>query len=175
MCDLPENDIVTRINMTLESFLKDMTFCQHDSEYRLDVNEETPKILEQLNSWLNILKHSHNEYYLYGCDPYKLTQHFYQYEQRYAFKNFQIISKSHFDNYCKTKGLNPDNYFYKDVGSDFGKKDVSLKLSDVVQRLTTKNNYCIPHTIYLLSKNHVGTSSQFRFGKFKFIDVLALA
>lgn len=177
MSELSENDIVTKINMTLETLLNTMTFCEHDSEYRMVVTEETPKILEQLNNWLDILHHSNNEYYLYGSDPYPTTTYRFgnskYHEHMYAFKNFQIISKKHYIQYCENNHLNPDDFIYKNSEKEVFKQ--SLKLSGVVNRLTNKNVYRLPHTIYFLSKNHDGTSTQFHLNKFKFIDVLKIA
>jgi len=177
MSELSENDIVTRINMTLETLLKDMTFCQHDSEYRMVVDDETPSTIDQLNKWFDILSHSNNEYYLYGSNPYPLTEHlykmYYQNTTYYAFKNVQIISEQHYTQYCKKNNLDPDGFIYKNEEKQSHKQ--SLKLNNVVNQLIHKNGYRLPHTIYFLAKNGNGKSVDFHLNKFKFLDVLKMA
>ena len=177
ICELPENDIVTRINMILENLLKDMTFCEHDSEYRMNLTPEMPAILDKLNGYLDVLQHSNTEYYMYGADQYlaKYSPRALYGGNVYIFKNFQIISKDHFIEFCKSRGLHHKEYFYENKDQSMFNRKYPLKLADVVERLQTKITYFIPYTIYFLSPDHDGTCTKFNLCRFKFIDALAIA
>jgi hypothetical protein len=106
-------DILCEYNELLSEFLKTLYFCPHDSDYRLNHNdEEDDRIRSILEKLLNYQKtyHLNNKVYIYCKNYYKLDNYVYKIKNVYAGTHYFVVPKSEFHTFCQQRSLNPSNF-----------------------------------------------------------------
>jgi hypothetical protein len=106
--------LVSSFNSKLRKLLKELDYCQHDSEYRVfyddSLDVEKKALIADLNKILYDCPDFASRVYIYSANYYELTE-YRKGENRYAARSFSCVSKKNFENFCISHNISTKDYF----------------------------------------------------------------
>jgi hypothetical protein len=117
MADQLIPQLVNQFNVLLNELFDTLTFCQHDSDYRIvnkkETNDKINKIVSEFNDIAEKCPDFVDHVYMHSKDWYLLTRYQYDYHYpttTYAAHKFLCVEKKLFNEYCVNNNLSPNEH-----------------------------------------------------------------